>query len=164
MDAFKYKSPGPEALYGKYADMLFRLSLASLRSKADAEDAVQDVFIKYIDSTPRFESAEHEKAWFVRATVNKCHDIGRRKKVREYVPLEDAPEDAFAVEAFHSNDVLYQVYKLPEKYRTVMLLYYFEENGISEVAKMLGISVSAVKMRLLRGKEQLSKILGRDGD
>ena len=68
-----------EAAYGRYADMLYRLALSHLGVVEDAEDAVHDVFEKYINTSPSFKDGEHEKAWFVRVTVNRCHDLLRKR-------------------------------------------------------------------------------------
>ena len=71
-----------EAAYDKYANMLYRLAFSHLQRREDAEDAVQDVFTKYMNTSPRFTDDEHERAWLIRVTVNRCHDMLRRGKIR----------------------------------------------------------------------------------
>ncbi len=78
-----------EKIYDKYADLLYRLALVNLGNEADAEDAVQDVFIKYLQAQPRFKDENHQEGWFVRVTVNTCKDFLRKKKHRSYTPLDD---------------------------------------------------------------------------
>ena len=77
-------------IYDRYADMLYRLALTQLGTKEDAEDAVHDVFAKYISAAPVFRDETHEKAWFIRVTVNRCHDIFRHRSKRNHLALDEA--------------------------------------------------------------------------
>ncbi|MBQ6824870.1 MAG: RNA polymerase subunit sigma-24, partial [Clostridia bacterium] len=86
--------PDMEAVYTQYADLLYRVALAQLGNDADAEDAVQDVLIRYMTKAPAFFSRDHEKAWLLRSTVNRCHDIARRNQRASALSLEDAAEVA----------------------------------------------------------------------
>ncbi len=153
LNADAYENPSLQTAYDRYADMLFRLSYSILYSREDAEDVVHDVFIKYVSKPPVLREHEHEKAWFVRVTINQCHDQQRRKKIRRYIPLEEIAE--IPVEQFKSNEVLKSILALPEKYKLSLLIHYFEGYSVEQTSKMLGISKSAVKMRLLRGREML---------
>lgn len=141
-----------EVVYDKYSDMLYRLSLSHLLSREDAEDAVHDVFIKYYHSNPRFFSDEHEKAWFVRVAINQCHDIARKRKIRTHAPLEDAEDVSAEIGGGEMTDM---VLRLEDTYKTPILLHYYEGYSIEECARILRISVSAVKMRLARAREKL---------
>ncbi len=141
-----------EEIYGKYSNTLYRLALTHLLSKEDAEDAVHDVFMKYMNSTPRFFGEEHEKAWLIRVTVNQCHDIARKRRVRTHSPLEDAHDICAEMGA---SEVTEAVLMLEDIYKTPILLHYFEGYSIEECARILRISVSAVKMRLARAREKL---------
>ncbi len=148
------------AVYSNYADMLFRIAYSITLSMDDAQDAVHEVFVAYLGKLPDFRDAEHEKAWFVRATINKCRDHLRRRKVRSYTPLQEVAE--IPAESIESRDAFKEVLKLPEKYKIVILLHYFEGYGISEISSALSISSSAVKMRLARGREMLRFALEGD--
>ncbi len=141
------------AAYDRYADMLFRLALSHTVSREDAEDAVQDVFTKYISASPRFQDDEHERAWLVRVTVNRCHDLVKHGKIRTHESLEDITD--LPSEEDTASGVLKAVAELPEKYRTAIVLHYLEGFSVEEVSRMLGASLSAVKMRLSRGRELL---------
>ncbi len=154
MEASQYKTPSAQVLYERYADMLYRLAYAVLRAQQDAEDAVAEVFVKWIAKQPVFRDAEHERAWFVRVCVNQCRDFQRRRKIRVYTPLEEMSE-VLAQSPSDTTEVLETVFALPEKYKMVILLYYFEDFSITEIAGSLGLSVSAVKMRLSRARELL---------
>lgn len=147
-------------VYKKYSDMLFRIALMQSGNKEDAMDAVQDVYLKYMGSNILFMSAEHEKAWFIRATVNRCHDIYRKNTVRDHDDLSAAENTAYT-EYFGSENtgVLDAIEKLPEKIRTVIILHYLEGFSVEETAKMLRVSVSAIKMRLSRGRDALKILL-----
>ncbi len=143
-------------VYDAYADMLYRLAVSILRSTADAEDAVQNVFCRYLDRAPNFRDTEHEKAWLLRVTINQCKDMMRRRKVRTWLPIE-ALTDVGVREK--STPALDAVYALPEKYKTAIILYHLEEMSIDEIASALSLSHSAVKMRLSRGRDMLREVL-----
>jgi RNA polymerase sigma factor (sigma-70 family) len=153
LNAHAYENPNLQTAYDRHADMLFRLSYSILFSREDAEDAVHDVFIKYVSKSPHFREYEHEKAWFIRVTINQCRDLQRRRQIRSYIPLEEITE--LPVEQFRSNEVLKSIIALPEKYKLSILIHYLEGYSVEQTSKILGISRSAVKMRLARGREML---------
>lgn len=146
-----------EAAYGRYADMLYRLALSHLGVAEDAEDTVHDVFEKYINTSPEFKDSEHEKAWFIRVTVNRCHDLLRKRSKRNHESLESAYD--IACEDSEEPEAFRIVHSLPEKYRAVIVLHYLEGYSVEETAKLLKLTVSAVKMRLSRGREQFRQIM-----
>lgn len=143
-------------VYDLYADQLYRLSYSMLLSREDAEDAVHEVFMKYLHKLPRFSDGEHEKAWLLRVTINQCHDHARRLKYRSHLPLEEAAH--FCSET-GSGEVTEAVLLLEDKQKEVVLLHYFEGYRVEEIAQILRVSVSAVKMRLMRAREALRAIL-----
>ena len=143
-----------ETTYNKYSDMLYRLAFTILRSCEDAEDAVQTVFYKYLRKQPQFGSDEYEKAWFIRVTINQCKDSMRKRKIRVTVPLDEVIDFGVYDE---QGEVLQTLFSLPEKYKLVLVLHYLEGFKVDEVAKMVKISKSAVKMRLSRGRELLKE-------
>lgn len=148
-----------EAAYTEYADMLYRLALSNVGNRADAEDAVHDVFVSYCNASPKFSDKGHEKAWFIRSTVNRCRDLLRRHKIREYTPLHDPDLPEPAAETEGNADVFACLSCLDEKYRSVVTLHYLEGYSVDEIAHILRLSRSAVKMRLLRARESLKEIL-----
>lgn len=158
-----YNSDVIERVYGEYADLLYRIALTYMHNKDDAEDAVHDAFIAYIEKAPHFFSAEQERAWICRVTVNKCRDLLRRRNVRQHESLDD--EEAMSVSAPTDElqgELLDALEKLPEKLRLVTILHYLEGFSVNEVAKMTSTTVSAVKMRLSRARDQLKEIFGGD--
>lgn len=147
-----------EAVYDMYADMLYRLSLSYLQNSEDARDAVQDVFIKYVTASDIFKDDEHKKAWLIRVTVNCCNDMLRRRKLRNYVPLDEISETV-ALDDESSSDIMNCLKLIPPKNRAAVILHYLEGYSVEETAKVLKISVSAVKMRLKRGREALYELI-----
>ena len=146
-----------ETLYNRYGKVLFRVCFSMLRSREDAEDAVQDVFLKYFTSPRSFNDPEHEKAWFLRVASNHCKDVMRKRTVRSSVGLDEINElEDYGVEK-DEGEVLNSIFALPEKYKTVFVLHYLEEISVADVAGILGLSQSAVKMRLSRGRELLKE-------
>ncbi len=148
--------------YDEYADMLYRLALTHLQNTEDAADAVQDVFVKYMHRKPVFKDREHERAWFIRVTVNCCHDKHRRRKVRDALSLEAVGDIAHEADGV-DRDTLFTLMKSLEsvehKCRDAIVLHYLEGLSVDETAKALGISVSAVKMRLSRGRDALKTLM-----
>ena len=155
MTAPAYTSPPCEELYDKYGKLLFRISYAILCSREDAEDAVQEVFYKYLVKQPIFQDAEHEQAWFLRVISNQSKDMLRRRKVRTTLTLEEIEEYEIAPE---QATILQDLFSLPEIYKMVMILHYLEDLSVQEIAHSQRLSVSAVKMRLARGREMLQNL------
>ena len=139
----------------QYSSMLLHLAASRLGSPADAEDAVQEVFLKLLTARPVFRDAEHEKAWLIRATLHRSSDI-RRSAERRNLPLEEAGEPAAREDAL---DLLSAVRALPDKYSAVIHLYYYEGYSINEIAKTLGLPAATVGTRLARGRERLREML-----
>ncbi len=148
-----------QQVYEKYVDLLYRLAYSMVLSSHDAEDIVHDVFTKYFIKFPHFKDEEHEKAWFLRVTINQCHDFLKKQRYRSYTPLEEVVTLAHTKEEL---GILQTVLSLTEKYKVVLLLHYFEGYSVEEIALALKLSTSAVKMRLLRGRDLLKNTIGKE--
>ena len=122
---------------------------------------VQEVFTKYFCGLHLPMNPEQEKAWFLRVTINQCHDTLRKKGYRTHASLDEVAEVVVQEEANtgHLQDALQ---KLPEKSKGVVILHYLEGYSVEEIAKILQISSSAVKMRLKRGREFLKEELEKE--
>ena len=142
-----------------YSDMLLRLACARLGSAADAEDAVQETFLRLLTARPVFRDPEHEKAWLIRTTLHRASDI-RRKAEQRNVPLEDVTEPV-APES-PGEELRSAVRALPEMYGAVIHLHYYEGYSIKEIAKLLGLPAATVGTRLARGRERLRQMLRED--
>ncbi len=142
-----------EEKYKDYGRMLFRTAYLYVGNSADAEDVLQEVFMKYLSGRYRFKDADHERAWFIRATQNKSLDLLKRKG-RKNVSLDEINELTYEKDTY-SADILKKVMALPEKYKSAVMLYYYDGYSVEEIAAILKISKSAVKMRLKRSREIL---------
>ena len=161
MNPFRNENREFENAYELYADMLYRLAVSYMKQKEDAEDVVQEVFTKYFCGLHLPMNPEQEKAWFLRVTINQCHDTLRKKGYRMHASLDEVAETAVTEEA--DNRHLYDaLQKLSEKYRGVVILHYLEGYSVEEIAKILHLSVSAIKMRLKRGREFLKEALEKE--
>lgn len=158
------KNAGAEQAYDLYAPQLYRVAYALLQSRESAEDAVQDAFARYLAHTGSFRDAEHEKAWLIRVTINRCRDLQRAGAVRAYTPLEEVLQhpDQGGQDHLEGQPVLQAILSLPEKYRTVLVLHGLEGQPVELIASELRLTASAVKMRLKRGREMLQKLLEKE--
>ena len=138
-----------------YSPMLLRAALTRVPTPTDAEDVVQDVFLRVLAKRPRFRDGEHEKAWLLRATLNRASDLRRGR--RDDAPLEDAV--SAAAEAPDYGPLLSAVRSLPEAYSAVIHLYYYEGYSIKEIAGLLALPVPTVGTRLARGRKRLRELL-----
>lgn len=138
----------------KYGDMLYRICLVMLKNSADAEDAVQSVFMKLFMKVPQFESDEHEKAWLIRVATNKCRDMLRFRI--KFHPIDDETLNSIAADE-ESTRLIELLTELPEKFRLVLTLHYIEGYKVDEIAQMIGRTASAVKMRLSKGRALLEE-------
>ncbi len=138
----------------QYSDLLLRIALTRTDCAADAEDVVQDVFLRLITKGPRFRDGAHEKAWLIRVTLNLSYNL-RHAARRSNVPLEEAADQ----EAEAASELLSAVRALPDKYGIVIHLHYYEGYTIKEIARLLHIPAATVGTRLARGRERLKKLL-----
>lgn len=148
-----------ENIIDTYGNVLFRLCLIMLGNAYDAEDAVQETLIKYLQKAPDFKDKEHEKAWLIKVAANKCKDMLRFRTRHMMVDIESIKE--FTKDDSDSG-ILEALMILPEKFRIVLVLYYVEQYKTEEIAEMIGKSVSAVKMRLQKGRRLLKDIYQKE--
>ncbi len=148
-----------ERIVDEYASELFRLCLVMLKNTHDAEDAVQDTLLSYLQHAPEFESRESERSWLLTVAANRCRDSLRRAKRHPSVSMDELTELGATDE--HAL-VLDALMALPEKFRLVLTLHYVEGYSTSEIAGMIGRTPSAVKMRLQKGRRLLEDTLGKE--
>lgn len=141
-----------ERVIEKYSGSLFRMCFVILKHEQDAQDVLQEAFIKYMQKSPEFRDEAHEKAWLFKITANLCKDLLRFKKRNQYVDMKELEQYCKEPE---ESDVLKEVMTLPAKYKMAIHLYYIEGYHTSEIAKIMQISESAVKKRMQRGREML---------
>lgn len=138
----------------QYSQLLLRIAFTRVKSTHDAEDVVQEVFLKLITKQPCFRNEEHEKAWLIRATINLTYDM-LKSSFRQSVPLDES----ILSSQEEPNQLLSAVRSLPEKYSTVLHLYTYEGYSIKEIAQILALPAATVGTRLSRARKQLKRIL-----
>lgn len=137
---------------------VFAAAYSLLKNREDAEDAVQDTFLRYYTCGKQFDSDQHLRAWLLRVAVNRARDLLKAASRRRSVPLEpeaaeaDCPDD-------ESRELFRAVTELPEAYRIVIHLHYYEDYPVGEIARILRLPQATVKTRLFRGRELLKKAL-----
>lgn len=144
-----------ESKYNLYGNMLYKIAFLYFGNSYDAEDVLQEVFIKLLYASPSFKNAEHEKAWLIRVTQNKCRDVLKASERKNKCFDEFEKSDELKTENDVYLDVVKQVVALPEKYKMAVILYYYYDYSVEQISQILKISKSAVKMRLKRGREIL---------
>lgn len=143
-----------ELVLNRWGDTLYRIALGMLGSRADAEDAVQETMLRYLRRAPHFRDTEHEKAWLITVAMNLCRDMLRRREIRSTVALDTVAELPAEEDSY---GVLTTLAELPPQSRQIILLHYVEGYPVKETARILGISESAVKMRLKTGRERFKQ-------
>ncbi len=146
----------------RYSDTVRRLCLLHLKNDADTEDIFQTVFLKYVLSSVSFQDEEHEKAWFIRVTINACKDLLKSFFRSHTVSLEEVMEQPAQLSPDH-RDVLDAVLSLPPKYRNVVYLHYFEDYTAPQISRILHKNVNTIYTLLTRSKQMLRERLGGDG-
>lgn len=148
------------AIYGRHNLTVYRVCFAYMKNTADTEDAVQDTFYRLMKSGKPFESEEHEKAWLIRTATNVCKNVLRswwrkRKSLEDYESLRGNGN-------VNIDDVFGVVMDLPDKYKTVVYLYYYEDYDSVEIAKILEKPQSTIRNYLHEARGILRKRLGDD--
>ncbi len=143
----------------RYSDTVMRLCMVHLKNDADTEDIFQTVFLKYVLSSVSFENDEHEKAWFIRVTINACKDLLKNFFRSHTVSLDDVIEQPTDLPPDY-RDVWEAVFSLPQKYRDVVYLHYFEDYTAPQISRILGKNVNTIYTLLTRSKQMLKEKLG----
>ena len=150
-----------DAVLAKYADTVTGVCMMRLQNWADAEDCFQNTFIKLFHKSPDFENEIHLKAWLIRVAVNECHNyIVKNRRILPLDSLARMPADWRENE----HDASWALMRTEPKYREALYLYYCEQYKVNEIAEIMGKNPNTVKTLLKRGRDQLKKIYGGDGD
>lgn len=145
----------PEEVFLRYRDTVYRLALARTGSTHNADDVLQDVFLRYVRSAPLFLDEEHRKAWLLRVTVNCCNSLMGSAWRRHTVPMDEN----MGARPKEQSDLWDTLQSLSPTLRTVIHLFYYEDRSVRDIAEILGISESAVKVRLHRARNKLRDLL-----
>lgn len=150
-------------LVERYGTMVYRLAYARTGSREDAEDITQETFLKLVRAAPAFREEEHCKAWLLRVAANCAEDLHRSPWRRRVVPLEEAGE--MTTPEWEAGDMGEVLSVLPEDYRVVVHLYYYEDMSTAEIARVLGKREGSIRTRLSRARKMLRQILSEtEGD
>ncbi len=164
----RIKAPDPETTEQTFTDLvnthqtaLLRMCYLNLRDRGLAEDAVQETFVKAYRALPAFRGDSNLKTWLMRIAINTCRDMQRGswlKHISRTVTLDQLaePSESFSEDAVTVN---MEIARLPVKLREAVLLYYYQNMKIEEVADALGIGISSASERLKRAKEKLRTTL-----
>ena len=152
-----------QTLAETYRDRLFAAAFQVCGNAADAEDAAQEALLRYHISEKQFESEQHIRAWLLRVAINCAKNVSRSFFRRNTVPLEDYM-DSLEFDSGESREIFREVMSLPETYRLVIHLYYYEDYTVAEIGRILGLTESNVKVRLSRGRQLLKKALQEEWD
>ncbi|MDO4326744.1 MAG: sigma-70 family RNA polymerase sigma factor [bacterium] len=157
----------------KYSDTVYRMAYSLVKNRYDADDIHQEVFVRYLCRKPMFENEEHERAWFLRVTINLCRNLWktawRRKWVSWEVYVGETKELGGAAEGAgeregEDDEVIAAVKQLPQKYRIVVHLFYYEDLSTAEIARLLRIRESTVRTQLVRARKKLKGLLEEERD
>lgn len=141
-------------LIDKYGSLLFRISYCVLCNKDDAEDAVQETFLRYLIKSPEFSNEEHEKAWLIKVIANISKNMIRIRLRRNMIPFEELGEIGVNDK---DSEIFELILNLPSRYNLVLILYYIEGYKTKEISDILNISEDTARKRLQKGRELLKK-------
>ena len=147
-----------ERIYHRHVEMLYRVAYSFMKNGADAEDMVQETFIRLLRSGMVFDSVQHEKAWLIVTVSNLCKSA-LRSPWRRRVDIDTMSEPP-TVEDTIPDETLDAVMALPEDYKLPVYLYYYEGYQAAEIAEMLGVAPATVRSRLSRARQKLKLTLG----
>jgi RNA polymerase sigma-70 factor (ECF subfamily) len=142
-------------IINRHEDRVFRTALAVLGNWADAEDIVQETFLRLLTKAPEFASPEHERAWLIKVTVNLCRSRLRSAWFRKTVPLLDS----HPAESSEDRGLVEAILALPAKYRTVIHLYYYEGYSTGEIGELTGQRAATVRSLLARARQKLKLMM-----
>lgn len=154
-----------EQVLSKYADMVYRLAYARTMNTYDAEDVTQEVFLKYIKHQEELCTEEHRRAWLIKVTINTSKSLltsSWNKKKTSLESEEKVYDENNPFEEVENYGIMQEVSRLPEKYRIVIHLFYFEELSISEIADSMKTKESTVKSLLFRARKMLGERLDKE--
>lgn len=140
------------------SDMVYRLAYSQMKNSNDADDVYQEVFYRYLKKKPEFENSEHEKAWFIRVTLNCSKTLLTsfwKTRVGEF-------DDNIQMPEADKEDLSYALKKLPKKYNAVLHLFYYEDMSTKQIAQTLDIKEGNVRMLLTRARRSLKEILEKE--
>lgn len=147
-------------IYQRNVGRVYRICVLYLKSSSEAEDATQDIFIKFLEKQMDFKNEDHEKAWFIVVAKNYCKDFLKSWWKSRRIDIESLPEISYSEEETNVTDIFEKLLSLPKKYKIVMYLYYYEEYSIKQISDILNRKESTIQTQLSRGRNLLKEKLG----
>lgn len=154
-----YSALSDEEIIKKYSNTVYRIAYSVTSNESDADDVFQNVFLTYIKKHPKFKDENHEKAWFIRVTINQSKNFITQAWYKNTQPIDDS------IESMEENkiDLDFAIKQLTPQNRTIIYLFYYEGYKTDEIAKMLKMKSSTVRSNLARSREKLKTILEKEG-
>lgn len=145
----------------KYADMVYRIAVNQMGNQSDADDIFQEVFIKWMQHREEFKNETHEKAWLIRVTINQCKTALTSSWNKKNTEFSDELENvlSYSDQVEEESELDVAIKQLPEKYRAVIHLFYYEEMSIAQISNILKEKESTIRTQLTRARRQLKKLL-----
>lgn len=142
----------------KYSNMVRRICFLYLKNSDDVDDVFQEVFLALLKNNTKFETSEHEKAWLIRVTINKCKDLLKSFWHRNIDSFDDTQEIIFETKA--ENELMHVILTLPKKYKDVIYLFYYEDYTVPEIANLLHEKENTIYSQLHRARNLIKEKLG----
>ena len=143
----------------QYSTLIFRIAYQNLRNYHDAEDIMQEVGLYLLTGNPPLDDPDHLKCWIIKVTINKCKDMRKAAWRTRTEPIDDY----LGLQAPETREVMEEIWSLPENYRNIIYLYYYEAFTIAEIAQILGKSPNTVGSGLRRARKKLKHLLIKGG-
>ena len=148
-----------ESVIQRYKGMVYGVALSYTKNREDADDIFQEVFLIYFKNHPVFNDEEHRKAWLIRTAMNCSKRVIDSTYRKRTVPMDELEEGSFQFQTREENAVYLALQKLPEKYRVVLHLFYFEDMSVEQISRVLHLKKTTVKVQLMRGREMMKEKL-----
>ena len=152
-----------ETVIQRYKGTVYSVALSYVKNREDADDIFQEVFLIYFRTNPEFNDEEHRKAWLIRTTMNCSKRVVDSTYRKRTVALDEMEEESFEFQTKEENAVYIALQQLPEKYRIVLHLFYFEDMSVEQISKALDIKPTTVKVQMMRGREMMKEKLKEEG-
>ena len=156
-------------LVDQYKDLVFSLSLKMLKNKEEAEEAAQDTFVKVFKSLNNFKGDSKFSTWIYKVTYNTCLDqLKKIKRVQDTIPIDDFSENQIqnlenvldAIDERDRNEMIQDcIHLLPSEEAFLLILFYFEEQSLEEISKIIDCTANNVKVKLYRSRKKIASIL-----
>ncbi|MDY3793294.1 MAG: sigma-70 family RNA polymerase sigma factor [Oscillospiraceae bacterium] len=145
--------------FEEYSRMVYSVAFTMMKNSADSNDIMQDVFLKFYQNMDKLTDETHIRPWLITVTMNTCRNNLRSGWFTRTIRREEPEEGSYEQDFGEKSDLFYAVMELPEKERVPLHLFYYEGCSTSEIAKLLNMKESTVRVRIMRGREKLKKIL-----